>query len=102
MKLKTLLIDIRNLIGTKDKWTQDTWAKDAAGNKCRENSPDAVCYCLVGAIRRCTDGPDYEDAYIAIRKCLGACSNSCLVEFNDTHTYEQVIAAVDAAIAVET
>lgn len=35
-------------------WTQNEYARDGEGRPCDPNSPEAVCFCALGAIRRST------------------------------------------------
>lgn len=36
--------------GDPKRWTTSYWAKDEHGHFCDEKSPEAVCWCLAGAI----------------------------------------------------
>lgn len=38
--------------GDPTRWTQGANARDANGNKCEPEEPQAVCWCLVGAVTR--------------------------------------------------
>jgi hypothetical protein len=50
--LKQILTDTRALIDTRDKWTQHAWARDNDGSPIDFTNPDAVCYCLHGAVNK--------------------------------------------------
>jgi hypothetical protein len=48
MKIKELLTD-------ESKWTQGSFARDKDGNKVGLATPEAVCWCISGAVMRCYD-----------------------------------------------
>jgi len=45
------LRDARKLI-TDNGWTQNAWARNASGNAVPADHPDAVCFCVAGALKR--------------------------------------------------
>jgi hypothetical protein len=45
------------LLSDSSKWTKGAGARDNDGIRCSPASPDAVCWCLFGAITRCYDNP---------------------------------------------
>lgn len=47
-------------LSSSDKWTQGKYAKDNLGYGVTENSPMAVCHCLVGAIISVTEMPNMQ------------------------------------------
>jgi hypothetical protein len=49
-------------------WTQGALARDAVGQEVEPDSPDAVCWCLIGAMQRGA-GPTYPN-YAALRDTL--------------------------------
>lgn len=44
---------VRELLSDKSKWTKRAYARNAKGEKIESWNPDAVCFCLKGAINRC-------------------------------------------------
>lgn len=50
---------IKELLSDRSKWTKGYSALDTVGWIVTPNSPDAVCWCLYGAIRVCY--PDFSD-----------------------------------------
>jgi hypothetical protein len=50
--LRQILTDTRALIDTPEKWTQDAWARDKDGKRLEYSDPDAVCYCVFGAVNK--------------------------------------------------
>jgi hypothetical protein len=43
----------RELLAQPGKWTQGRNARDADGDAARVNDPEAVCFCLQGALIKC-------------------------------------------------
>lgn len=54
MTLQELLID-------ETKWIQGNWARNSKGARINCMSPDAACWCLAGALRRCYHATDSKD-----------------------------------------
>lgn len=48
MKIKDLLTD-------ESKWTKLSFARDIDGNPVEPTSPEACCWCLVGALYKCKE-----------------------------------------------
>jgi hypothetical protein len=57
---------ISELLNTADRWCKGYMARNAAGNSCETESPDAQSFCLVGAAVKCYPGPIAQD--IVMRK----------------------------------
>ena len=75
------------LIAKPEAWTKNTEARNALGLKTSALDPDAVSWCLAGAIRK-TDAEIYfPEEYAAFSKSL------CWVEFNDAEstTHQMVL-----------
>jgi len=49
---------IQELLTDETKWTQSAYARLASGEPCSSVHPEAVCWCLIGAVNRCYGGPD--------------------------------------------
>jgi hypothetical protein len=47
---KQVLVDARNLIAVRDRWTQEAHARDSEGHNVRPRDPRARCWCLLGAV----------------------------------------------------
>lgn len=100
---------IRALIEDPSTWTQDAWARNACGREVDFDSPKAVSFCLIGAIRRVTaedktEGDyflEYLTAALDIRGYRAADSYSRLQVFNDTTTHADVIEVLDEALALK-
>lgn len=85
---------IKELLNSPEKWTQSAYAKDAVGDSCSSTEPQAVCWCLLGAIHRCYPEPKESDK--VWRKILAAITLEShfvsISSFNDNEetTFEQV------------
>lgn len=44
---------VRELFNNKDKWTKGLYARDKDGFSVDPEGSNAVCFCLVGALRKC-------------------------------------------------
>src|SRR6266508_1642683 len=44
---------INELLSDKSKWTQHAYARLPTGEPCASSHPDAVSWCLLGAVNRC-------------------------------------------------
>ena len=97
---------VKALLSSPDKWTQHVYAKMADHKEVDVHSPDADCFCLHGALLRVA--PETERRHQAIRQIailLGFATSTILTDmvkihnFNDAHTYEEVIGLVDRTIA---
>lgn len=98
------------LLSDPANWTTDYFARNAKGQDVDVRSPDATCFCIMGAIERVTRGPengervtmeqihtecDAEAALHAVlTKRLG---DSNIAIFNDSASHEQVIEALTEA-----
>jgi hypothetical protein len=94
MKIKELLID-------ETKWTQNCNARDKDETPINPNSPEAVCFCLIGAIHVCYPDPqDHNDVYDKIQNQI---RTKYLIPFisdwNDSseRTFEEVKEVIDKA-----
>ena len=87
MKVEDLLCD-------KSKWTRGSFAKDISGENVTNNDPNAVCWCVFGAILKVySNEVDLENAILKLSDTVGG----GIVNFNDTHSYEEVITDVRKA-----
>jgi hypothetical protein len=84
-----IYVKVKELLATEEQWTQGHYAKNTNGTPVGYTSEDACSFCLLGAL-------------VAINEKLNAMAGNnddvILSEFNDTHTYEEVIAVLDRAI----
>lgn len=81
---------ISTLLNRKSKWTKSAFARDIDGKVVKHNSPEAVCWCLSGAVDKCyPDSAKNTEVRKAIHKELGHCG---MMFWNDNlkTTYTQV------------
>jgi len=98
---------VKALLSSPDKWTQHIYAKMADHKEPVDvHSPDAACFCLHGALLRVA--PETERRHQALRQMailLGVATSTISTDmvkihnFNDAHTYEEVIGLIDRTIA---
>lgn len=117
-EVKGYLESVRKLIADPEYWTQGAMARDRVGRDVDEVSPDAVCWCLGGAINNV-----YEDLYHGLtERCNMIIASltrmkvseklsqlaygyntdypmSSLTHFNDTHSHSEVLELLDQAIS---
>ena len=84
------------LIEKPESWCQDMQARDREGSPISPNSPKAVQWCAVGAIRRASTEAfrltpilDISD-HLLLQKLNNMCGGS-LASYNDTHSHEEVL-----------
>jgi len=87
MKIKELLTD-------ESKWTQRSFAKTSSGRTVTWDDPEACCWCLAGAGRKCYGWTVWRDS---IRDVIEAEINTDSVYFNDfpKRTFAEVKALVE-------
>lgn len=79
----------RELIGTPDKWCQNTYFT-ADGRTRLVQAISTACHLGMGL-------KDL-DAYMLSISALGFSNEDCAISFNDSHSYEEVIQMLDRAI----
>lgn len=90
----------RELISTPEKWTQHDWARDRSGKATIYSSPDAACWCAMGAIRQVTGG--YPGFSLAEDILEQATRSNDIGAWNDRQgrTHKTILRAFDRAIAL--
>jgi hypothetical protein len=94
-----------DLIEPEGAWTQGDIARTAQGQATRPESPDAVCWCAMGALMKVDGGYPYkaiEAVEAIIRKPRGLPPLRRLAWFNDNkrRTQAEVVAKIREAAAV--
>jgi hypothetical protein len=98
------VVEALNLV--KDKlstgWTQKTCARDKRGLPVASCDREAVCWCMIGAIGRVTDGDVFNETVEALEAALPR-GYGFVSEFNDAEgrKVEDVFALIDKAIERE-
>ncbi len=84
---------MKELLSDPTKWTQGESARDEHGNKCSALEPQAVCFCLLGAMNRCYPGQTFTEAYNKLAKNV---PNGDIADWNDDvmRTHPQVLALI--------
>ena len=93
---KTEYKTVEELLSDPKRWTQSHSARNAHGMPVSVFSPEATCFCLYGALRRV-----YASNIVLYEKSSSKLKNLPLpdgyVQYNDTHTHEEVMALVKKA-----
>lgn len=99
MTTKQVLIEARRLIEKPESRCTEHAAEDKYGHPVSVNSPDAVKFCIYGAIGRFVTNYDVPSFLFRILDSGYNSSNWGIVQFNDNATHEEVLALFDRAIA---
>ena len=96
-----ILKGARALISDKNVWAKYAMAVDINGREVSVESPDAACFCSLGAIRRAAGCPNYSSDEMSAREAVRAVltGGHSIASFNDTHTHDEVLDLFDRAIA---
>lgn len=90
----TPVLDLLSDIGN---WTQEDFARDKEGEFVSPGSDTAVCWCLLGAVRKCyPDAQEQDRAVTRLRSALPPEAVS-IPDFNDTVTHEQILELLQKA-----
>ena len=102
MKPSELLIKAQAVIADPEHWTQDWYAHNAEGQDVGPSTPDAVCWCSLGALEKVAYEENTYAARFAATRCLfevsAECGYSGIADFNDNSSHEAVMKAWDKAI----
>ena len=102
MGVRQVLVAARELISEPERWTKVEIARNAEGNPTVASYRDAACWCLMGAVSRCSPygSSVYMGALLALRSVLDDDGDTVLVDFNDhpDRTHGEVLALLDRAI----
>lgn len=95
---RDILLRVRDRIADPAHWCQGWFAKTATGGFTTHSAPDASQWCLVGAIRKETQGRimvqrEISDAFKEYPDQV-----LILPDLNDEHSHEEVLAEIDKAI----
>lgn len=110
MRAKEVLVEVRQLLGNKENWTQGVMARDIEGGGVSAWSNEAVCWCLAGALSYVTrfDVPDIRPmAAVALAVAIKALGKpiyetyptDIVISFNDGTWHVEVLEVLDKAIA---
>jgi hypothetical protein len=83
-----ILRGVAELFSTPGTWTQGAWARDAKGDRlARALDETAVCWCLLGAVKRVRGpgmSPAEDQAQAALRRALRMSKGETLAGWNDS------------------
>jgi hypothetical protein len=101
METLDVLKKARALLGEgPHRWTKGSLARTADGELCYPEDAGATCFCAMGAMAFVT-GTSWRggaDGYVEARDVVERVVDGSIARFNDTHTYEEVLALFDKAI----
>ena len=90
---------VAELLSDESKWTRHFYARDSKGQCVNPEEPEAVSWCLVGALTKCygREPPFTSFKYQKVRNLIKAISNHQVIAYNDSHTYEEIMEIVRKA-----
>ncbi len=97
--VREALVRARELIALG--WTQGTYAEDEDGAEISFADPQAVCFCLAGAVKAATGTPPHDKIAAVFQALADGIGGMALIAWNDAElrTQDEVLALFDAAIA---
>ena len=101
MKPSELLIKAKAVIADPKHWTQDVYAKDAEGQVTKTLSPDAACWCSLGALEKVAHEENTYSTHLTAAEYLDVVADECgygITDFNDNSGHGIVMRAWDKAI----
>lgn len=75
---------------SRERWIQGDLAEDVRGKSCDPTHKKACKWCFYGALLYCYR--DHRDFRVVYEKLKNIFKGGYVSEFNDSHTYEEVIA----------
>lgn len=100
-----ILTGAREILSDPARWTVEASARDANGAACDVYSPEATCFCAVGALIKAGyvqyhDGTSaLADTYFQAREVIYRVTSKSLIDVNDYEGREAVLEILDQAIA---
>lgn len=86
---------IRDIFATESKWCKRNFARDASGKPVHIDDPNAVCWCLAGALDLCYPIRHTPTFLTAVGKIYAKIGTVSISLWNDKHGYDAVKALVD-------
>lgn len=91
---------VKELLSSKEKWTQGAYARTADGQDCHHNDERAVAWDLTGAIWRCYTHWETKESGVVFQKVVDKVGDAqgSILSWHDApeRTYEEVKQLVDA------
>jgi hypothetical protein len=88
----------RGKIERPENWTRDAEARNYYGDRVDRYDPDAVCWCLLGALGSVS--PFEVEIRWSAEDVLERVIDDNVPDFNDSHTHAEVLDALDEAIVL--
>jgi hypothetical protein len=91
----------KDLLSDSSRWTRGASARDGRGKQCGIYSPDAVRYCILGALLAAYDGWQLAAAVDAVREAIGDNGQLSIEAWNDNYdrTFDEVRRVIELADA---
>lgn len=102
MNKKTLidrLVRIRDLLHVESRWTKGWFARDAEGNDVSTNNPNAVCFCLSGAVTKTSPDGKTEVVETFLNSQLSSLDGLTIPDFNDDSDHADVLAFLERCLS---
>lgn len=96
--MKEKLQAIYSLLENEKRWTTHAEARDAAGELVDPKSEKAVCWCLLGAIRKVSNTTDERVALLVVLDNRLGQSLMTLALFNDFSTHQDILQLIKGAM----
>lgn len=93
------LVRIRDLLHVESGWTKGWFARDAEGNDVSTKNPNAVCFCLSGAVSKTSPDDQIEVIETFLYSQLPSRDWSCIPDFNDDSKHSDVLAFLDRCLS---
>lgn len=95
-----ILEDVLDLLSDPGKWTQGSYGKTSKGTDTWGNDPNAVSFCLLGAIQRVTNDRSASSLFMFISQLTSKIERENIVKFNDdpNTTHEDVVLFLKTAL----
>ena len=93
------IMTVKELLSDPKRWTKHANARDSNGQDCNLRSPEAVCWCITGAMSKVRN-ESYEAMYHKVMKAIiKLFDGNGIVAFNDdpNTTHEMVMQVLEEA-----
>lgn len=99
MSTKEILVQLRALLDKPEHWTQSQMARNVNSAPVDPTSEEATQWCMAGGLCKITSNKTGTSMYyILARDAISAVVSTRVVNFNDSHTHADVLAAIEEAI----
>jgi len=92
-----IIRDARDLISDESRWTRGSFARDRQGYYVQTKSPEAVCWCAVGALIKCIP-PGYHEERVIQAFQAAVPGHKSITYINDERGHAATLETFDAVI----